>query len=83
MNPGELYSTLDSELERIKESKTFKYEVPLESEQGGRVKVAGRECVMLASNNYLGLSNHPRIKQAAHRALDEWGYGMASVRTAD
>lgn len=80
MNPGELYSTLDTELEKIKESKTFKYEVPLEGEQGGRVKVAGRECVMLASNNYLGLSNHPRIKAAAHRALDEWGYGMASVR---
>jgi glycine C-acetyltransferase len=36
--------------------------------------------VMLASNNYLGLSNHPRIKQAAHRAIDEWGYGLASVR---
>jgi glycine C-acetyltransferase len=80
MNPTELYATLDRELENIKEAKTFKYEVPLESEQGGRVTVGGRSVVMLASNNYLGLSNHPRIKQAAHRALDEWGYGMASVR---
>src|SRR5215213_10030974 len=80
MDLSELYSTLDRELGKIKEEKTFKYEVPLESEQGGRVSVAGREAVMLASNNYVGLSNHPRIKEAAHRALDEWGYGLASVR---
>ncbi len=80
MNPNELYSTLTRELENIKEAKTFKYEVPLESEQGGLVTVDGKRVVMLASNNYLGLSNHPRIKEAAHRALDEWGYGMASVR---
>jgi len=80
MNPSELYSTLNRELESIKEAKTFKYEVPLESEQGGEVMVEGHKVVMLASNNYLGLSNHPRIKAAAHRGLDEWGYGMASVR---
>jgi len=80
MNPNELYSTLDRELENIKEAKTFKYEVPLESEQGGEVMVGGHKVVMLASNNYLGLSNHPRIKQAAHEAIDRWGYGLASVR---
>jgi glycine C-acetyltransferase len=80
MNPDELYSTLSNELENLKEAKTFKYEVPLESEQGGRATVEGREVVMLASNNYLGLSNHPRIKEAARRGLDRWGYGMASVR---
>src|SRR5262249_44057016 len=80
MNPTDLYTTLERELTGIKEAKTFKYEVPLESQQGGRVKVEGRDAVMLASNNYLGLSNHPRIKAAAHRGLDEWGYGMASVR---
>ncbi len=80
MNPNELYAQLDRELGKIKEAKTFKYEVPLESEQGGLVTVEGRKCVMLASNNYLGLSSHPRIKEAAHRAIDEWGYGLASVR---
>jgi len=80
MNPGEIYSTLEGELENMKEAKTFKYEVPLESEQGGDVMVEGHKVVMLASNNYLGLSNHPRIKEAARRGLDEWGYGMASVR---
>ena len=80
MNPNELYAQLDRELGKIKEAKTFKYEVPLESEQGGEVTVEGRKCVMLASNNYLGLSSHPRIKEAAHRGIDEWGYGLASVR---
>jgi glycine C-acetyltransferase len=80
MNLNQLYSTLDEELGKIKEAKTFKYEVPLESEQGGRVTVDGREAVMLASNNYLGLANHPEVKRAAHRAIDEWGYGLASVR---
>jgi glycine C-acetyltransferase len=80
MNLDELYSTLSGELDKIKEAKTFKYEVPLESEQGGTVTVDGHNAVMLASNNYLGLSNHPRVKAAAHRGLDEWGYGMASVR---
>jgi glycine C-acetyltransferase len=80
MNPNELYSTLERELDQIKEAKTYKYEVPLESQQGGTVTVDHHEVVMLASNNYLGLSNHPRVKEAAHRGLDEWGYGLASVR---
>lgn len=80
MEIRELYNTLEVEIAKLKEAKTFKYEVPLESEQGGTVTVDGRNMVMLASNNYLGLANHPRVKEAAHRGLDEWGYGMASVR---
>src|ERR1041384_782844 len=80
MNVNELYSTLAGELENIKAAKTFKYEVPLESEQGGTVTVNHQGVVMLASNNYLGLANHPKVKEAAHRGLDEWGYGLASVR---
>ncbi|MDX2029354.1 MAG: glycine C-acetyltransferase [Blastocatellia bacterium] len=80
MNPEQLYATLRQELTQFEEAQTYKYEVPLESEQGGRVRVRGRECVMLASNNYLGLANHPRIKEAAHQGLDRWGFGMSSVR---
>jgi glycine C-acetyltransferase len=80
LTPNELYTTLANEVEKIKESKTFKYEVPLEGEQGGVVKVDGRDVVMLASNNYLGLSNHPKVKQAAAKGLQEYGYGLASVR---
>lgn len=80
MKLEELYGVLDRELKSFEQTRTFKYEVPLESEQGGRVRVAGRECVMLASNNYLGLANHPRLRQAAHEGIDQWGYGLASVR---
>ncbi len=80
MNPTEIYATLQKELDQIVEANTFKYEVPLESEQGGRVKVNGRDVIMLASNNYLGLANHPQVKEAARRGLEEWGFGMASVR---
>lgn len=80
MNPELIYSTLQHELDKLAEAQTYKYEVPLESEQGGRVRVQGRDCVMLASNNYLGLANHPRIKEAAQQGLEKWGFGMSSVR---
>ncbi len=76
----DLYQAITEEINKIKESKTFKYEVPIEGEQGGVVKVDGRDVIMLASNNYLGLSNHPKIKEAAARGLKEYGYGLASVR---
>jgi glycine C-acetyltransferase len=80
MNPDQIYATLREELQNLEAAKTYKYEVPLESEQGGRVRVQGRDCVMLASNNYLGLANHPRVKEAAHHGLDQWGFGLSSVR---
>ena len=49
--------------------------------QGAHVDVEGRgELLNLCANNYLGLANHPAIVEAAHEALDRWGYGMASVR---
>jgi glycine C-acetyltransferase len=80
LKPADLYSALGNELQKAKETKTYKYEVPIDGEQGGVVKADGRDCVMLASNNYLGLANHPRIKAAAMRGLEEHGYGMASVR---
>src|SRR5215467_754159 len=76
----QLYSLLATELDKAKESKTYKYEVPIESAQGGLVTVAGQEVVMLASNNYLGLANHPRIREAAKMGLERYGFGMASVR---
>jgi len=76
-NPMEL---IHAELARLEETKTYKYETPLESPQGGVVEVRGKKLVMLASNNYLGLSNHPAVKAAAIRGIREYGYGVASVR---
>ncbi len=77
MNVNELVT---AELARLEESKTFKYETALQSAQGGVVKVGGKEAVMLASNNYLGMSNHPAVKRAALDGLKKYGYGLASVR---
>jgi glycine C-acetyltransferase len=68
------------ELARLKQTKTFKIETPVEGPQGGIVTVRGKDVVMLASNNYLGLSNHPAIKKAAIEGIREYGYGVASVR---
>ncbi len=68
------------ELRQLEQNKTFKYEVPLQSAQDGVVEVRGRNVVMLASNNYLGLSNHPEVRKAAIRGIKEYGYGVASVR---
>src|SRR5262245_14065559 len=68
------------ELERLRQTKTFKRETTIESEQGALVRVAGKEVVMLASNNYLGLAAHPRIKEAAMRGIRDFGFGVSSVR---
>jgi glycine C-acetyltransferase len=68
------------ELDRLEETKTFKKETLIESEQGAVVRVAGRDVIMLASNNYLGLASHPQIREAAMRGLREYGHGVASVR---
>ncbi len=80
LNQETLYKALGADLEKVKEAKTYKIEVPIEDEQGGEVTVNGRRVVMLASNNYLGLANHPRIREAARKGLDQYGFGMASVR---
>jgi glycine C-acetyltransferase len=71
---------LARELKALEESKTYKYEVPLESAQDGVVRVKGKNVVMLASNNYLGLSNHPAVRNSAVRGIARYGYGVASVR---
>ncbi len=77
---ADLHATIKEELARLRESKTYKYEVPLQSPQAGLVRVNGREVVMLASNNYLGLSNHPSVRKAAVEGIRKYGYGVASVR---
>jgi glycine C-acetyltransferase len=77
MNLNEL---LAAELKQLEESQTIKYETALQSAQDGVVKVRGKEVVMLASNNYLGMSNHPAVCKAAIDGIKKYGYGLASVR---
>jgi glycine C-acetyltransferase len=70
------------ELKQIREQGLYKEEWPILGEQGPEIRVEGRDGPVLnfCANNYLGLSSHPEVLKAAHRALDEWGYGMSSVR---
>ncbi|MBI5214883.1 MAG: glycine C-acetyltransferase [Ignavibacteriae bacterium] len=77
MNTTQLLTT---ELKRLEQAKTYKYETALQSPQGGVVTVKGKDVIMLASNNYLGLSNHPEVKKAAIEGIKKYGYGVASVR---
>ena len=58
----------------------YKRERLISSAQGAHVKVAGRDMLNLCANNYLGLANHPKLIEAAKSAMDDHGYGMASVR---
>jgi glycine C-acetyltransferase len=72
---------LSGEIARIQQDSLFKDERIITSPQGATIQVApGREVLNFCANNYLGLANHPAILAAAHRALDEHGFGLASVR---
>ena len=72
---------LRAEIEEIRAGGLYKSERVITTPQDARIRVAGGEPVLnLCANNYLGLAEHPEVIQAAHEALDRWGYGMASVR---
>jgi glycine C-acetyltransferase len=73
---------LAAELARIRDQGLFKEEWPIEGHQGPEIRVAGRDEPVLnfCANNYLGLSGDPELIAAAHWALDQWGYGLSSVR---
>ncbi len=58
----------------------YPYFRPIESEQGATVTMDGREVVMMGSNNYLGLTNHPEVKEAAKQAIERYGTGCAGSR---
>ncbi len=71
---------LQQSIEELKAQNLYKQPPVLESPQGGRVKISGRWLINLASNNYLGLANDPRLKQAAIEAVQQWGAGAGAVR---
>lgn len=77
----ELQERLRTDLEEIRSAGLFKGERVITSPQGAHIEVgAGQESLNLCANNYLGLASHPEIVAAAHKALDDWGYGLSSVR---
>ncbi len=77
---GKFKQHLESTINDIREAGLYKSERVIDSPQDARIEVNGREVLNMCANNYLGLSDHPAIVEAARKSLDEWGYGLSSVR---
>ena len=78
---GKIKDHLQQELQTIKDSGLYKEERIITSPQGAEIEVsAGEKVLNFCANNYLGLSSHPALIEAAKEALDSHGYGMSSVR---
>jgi len=77
---GALKENLRKELEGIREAGLFKDERVILTPQGADIRVAKGEVINFCANNYLGLSNTPELVEAAKKGLDQYGYGMSSVR---
>ena len=71
---------IQQEVEEIKQSGLYKTERIITSPQGAEIEVNGKTVLNFCANNYLGLSSHPSVIDAAHKAIDHRGYGMSSVR---
>ena len=71
---------LNSELEKIKNQGTYKSERIIETAQEAEINVLGKKVLNFCANNYLGLANNPEIRKAAIAAIEEWGFGLGSVR---
>jgi glycine C-acetyltransferase len=69
-----------AELASIEEAGLFKTERQITTPQSSHIATTAGPALNFCANNYLGLADHPQIVAAAHRALDDWGFGMASVR---
>jgi glycine C-acetyltransferase len=77
---GKMKDFLAQEIATLQEQKLYKNERVIESAQGAEITVRGKRVLNFCANNYLGLSSHPDLIQAAHDTIDERGYGMSSVR---
>ena len=77
---GNFKEYLEQQLQEIKDAGLYKTERVICSAQRAEIEVAGKECLNFCANNYLGLSDNPRLIEAAKRAMDSRGYGMSSVR---
>ena len=78
---GEIKQDLQHTLEQLKEQGLFKTERIITSPQGATIVVqSGKEVLNFCANNYLGLANHPKVVKAAQNTMNEWGFGLSSVR---
>jgi glycine C-acetyltransferase len=80
MSSPSFYTRIQKELQEIQDAGLFKNERQIASEQGAEITVNGKQVLNFCANNYLGLSSHPKVIEAAHKTIDNRGYGMSSVR---
>lgn len=79
MNPN-FQTWLTASIDELKQRSLHKVPKVLQSAAGGRVVMDGKQVINLSSNNYLGLANHPKVRQAALDAVERWGVGAGAVR---
>ncbi len=77
---GKIKNYLSNQLNEIREAGTYKSERVITSPQDAMISVSEQEVLNMCANNYLGLSDHPVIVEAARDSLDKWGFGLSSVR---
>ena len=77
---GKMKRHLEAELQSIRDAGLYKTECVIESPQSAEIEVGGRRVLNFCANNYLGLSDHPRLVEAAREAMEARGFGMSSVR---
>jgi len=77
---GKMQQHLTSLISEIKEAGLYKEERIIEGPQKAAIQVKGKEVLNFCANNYLGLSDHPRLIEGAKRMMDRRGFGMSSVR---
>ncbi len=80
MSDSNLIHVLQPQLDELRDKGLYKSERQIQSAQQAEIQVGGRTVLNFCANNYLGLANHPEILAAARQALEQHGYGMASVR---
>jgi len=80
MSSKNFYTRLQNEISEIQQSGLYKNERIIESPQGAEIMVNGNKVLNFCANNYLGLSAHPKVLEAARATIDHRGYGMSSVR---
>jgi len=77
---GKIQKDLQNQLEAIVNDGLYKTERAISTPQGAEIKANGKKVLNFCANNYLGLSSHPAVLEAGKKAIDEWGFGMSSVR---
>jgi glycine C-acetyltransferase len=77
---GTMREQLNTTLDEIREAGLFKNERQISSPQSSHITAGGKDVLNFCANNYLGLADHPEIVAAAKKAIDDWGFGLASVR---